>query len=157
MIGLIVARAKNNVIGKDGRLPWNIPGEQSLFKQLTTGHAVVMGRKTYEEIGHPLQGRINIVVSSSACFSGQNLTTVKSLREAIAFCGKTDIYVCGGYRLYKEAIPIVDKMYITEVDIEIKDGDVFFPEFDKDEFTVCIGETYGDTVKYTRTVYTRKR
>lgn len=157
MINLIVARSKNNVIGKDGNLPWNIPGEQSLFKQLTTGNAVVMGRKTYEEIGHPLPDRINIVVSESARFFGENLKTAKSLKEAIALCGNTDIYVCGGYRLYKEAIPIVDKMYITEVDLEIKDGDVFFPEFDKNKFTVSVGETAGDTVKYTRTVYTRKR
>ena len=131
MIYLIAARSKNNVIGKNGKIPWNIPGEQSMFKKLTTGNAVVMGRKTYEEIGHPLPDRINIVVSKSARFFGENLKTAKSLKEAIALCGNTDIYVCGGYRLYKEAIPIVDKMYITEVDIEVKDGDVFSPSSTK--------------------------
>ena len=157
MIGLIVARSKNNVIGKNGKIPWDIPGEQSQFKELTVGNVVVMGRKTYEEIGRPLPDRMNIVVSKSALFYGDNLITVRSLREAIDVGGKSDIFVCGGYNLYKEAIPVADKMYITEIDMEIENGDVFFPEFDKNDFTLTIGETAGDAVKYTRTVYTRKR
>ncbi|MDE7268839.1 MAG: dihydrofolate reductase, partial [Acetatifactor sp.] len=70
---------------------------------------------------------------------------------------KADIYVSGGYGLFKEAIPIVDKMYITEIDMDIKDGDVFFPEFDKEEFTIAVGETAGEDIKYTRMIYTRKR
>ncbi|MCH5155459.1 MAG: dihydrofolate reductase [Clostridiales bacterium] len=155
MICLIVARSKNNVIGKDGRIPWKIQGEQDQFKELTTGNAVVFGRKTFEEIGRPLPDRMNIVVSGSALFSGKNLVTARSLSEAMEICGKTKIFVCGGYRLYKEAIPIVDKMYITEIDTEIKNGDVFFPEFDKSQFTLSVGETAGQDIKYTRTIYTR--
>ncbi|MCH5162948.1 MAG: dihydrofolate reductase [Clostridiales bacterium] len=156
MIGLIVARSKNNVIGKGGRLPWKIDGEQEQFKDLTTGNAVVFGRKTYEEIGHPLPDRMNIVVSTSSVYCGKNLTTVRSLREAINAAKGADVFICGGYMLYKEAIPLVDKMYITEIDLEIKDGDVFFPEFDKNDFLLAVGETAGGDVKYTRTVYTRK-
>ncbi len=157
MIGLIVARSKNNVIGRSGKIPWKIKGEQKQFRELTIGNAVVMGRKSYEEIGHPLPSRKNIIVSKTQEYAGENLITVPSLQEAIIYAGDSDIYIAGGYGLFKEAIPLVDKMYITEVDIEIDNGDVFFPEFDVDEFDVCIGETCGDDIKFTRTVYTRKR
>lgn len=157
MIGLIVACSKNNVIGKNGQIPWKIKGEQKQFRELTVGNVVVMGRKSYEEIGHPLPNRMNIVVSQSANYSGENLITVGSFQEAIKVAGKADIYVSGGYGLFKEAIPIVDKMYITEIDMDIKDGDVFFPEFDKEEFTIAVGETAGEDIKYTRMIYTRKR
>ena len=157
MIGLIVARSKNNVIGKNGQIPWKIKGEQKQFKELTTGNVVIMGRKSYEEIGHPLPNRMNIVVSGSADYTGENLLTVKSLKEAIEAAGDADIYVSGGYGLFKEAMPMVDKMFITEIDMEVEDGDVFFPEFDKSDFDMTVGETGGDDIKYTRTIYTRKK
>lgn len=157
MLGLIVARSKNNVIGKNGRIPWKIKGEQKQFRELTIGNAVVMGRKSYEEIGHPLPDRMNIVVSSSADYSGENLVTVKSLKEAIEAAGDVDLYVAGGYGLFLEAISIVDKMYITEIDMEVKDGDVFFPEFDKSNFDIIVGETAGEDIKYTRMIYIRKK
>ena len=156
MVGLIVARSKNNVIGKNGQIPWKIKGEQKQFRELTTGNAVIMGRKSYEEIGHPLPNRMNIVVSRSANYTGENLVTVGSLQEAIETAGDVDVYVAGGYGLFLEAISMVDKMYITEIDIEIEDGDVFFPEFDKNNFDITIDETAGEDIKYTRTVYVRK-
>lgn len=157
MIGLIVARSKNNVIGKNGKIPWKIKGEQKQFKELTTGNVVIMGRKSYEEIGHPLPNRRNIIVSGTKKFEGDNLETVSSLQEAITAAGDAEIYVAGGYGLFKEALPLVDKMYITEVDMIVEDGDVFFPKFDADEFDVSIGEVGGDDIKFTRVVYTRKQ
>jgi dihydrofolate reductase len=156
MVGLIVARSKNNVIGKNGQIPWRIKGEQKQFKELTTGNVVVMGRKSYEEIGHPLPNRKNIIVSRTKVFEGENLVTASSVEEAIAIAGDADIYIAGGYGLYKEAIPFVDKMYITEVDIVVEDGDVFFPEFSVDDFDIEIGETGGEEIHFTRTIYTRK-
>ncbi len=156
MIGLIVARSKNNVIGKNGEIPWKIKGEQKQFRELTTGNVVIMGRKSYEEIGHPLPNRRNIIVSGTKKFAGDNLETVSSLQEAIAVAGDAAIYVAGGYGLFKEALPLADKMYITEVDMIVEDGDVFFPEFDADEFDVSIGEVGGEDIKFTRVVYTRR-
>lgn len=156
MIGLIVARSKNNVIGKNGEIPWRIKGEQKQFKELTTGNTVIMGRKSYEEIGHPLPNRKNIVVSRTQNFVGENLVTVGSLQEAIDISKGEKAYIAGGYGLYKEALPLVDEMYITEVDLIVDNGDVFFPEFDADEFDITIGETGGEDIKYTRTVYTRR-
>lgn len=157
MVGLIVARSKNNVIGKNGEIPWKIKGEQKQFRELTTGNIVVMGRKSYEEIGHPLPNRKTIVVSRSKKYTGDNLVTVSSLQEAIKVAGDEKIYIAGGYGLYKESISLVDKMYITEVDLTIDDGDVFFPEFNANDFDMTIGETSGDDIKYTRTIYTRKK
>jgi len=156
MIGLIVARSKNNVIGKNGQIPWKIKGEQKQFKELTTGNVVIMGRKSYEEIGHPLPNRENIVVSSSKNFEGENLVTAHSLKEALELAGERDVYIAGGYGLFKEAIDIVDKMYITEVDIEIEDGDTLFPEFNIEEFDFMEGEAGGEEIKYRRTLYNRK-
>ena len=83
MLSIIVARSENNVIGRRGRIPWRIKGEQLQFKQLTEGNAVIMGRKSYEEIGHPLPGRLNIVVSRTRNYTGENLMTVGSLAEAV--------------------------------------------------------------------------
>ncbi|MBR1852588.1 MAG: dihydrofolate reductase [Lachnospiraceae bacterium] len=157
MLGLIVARSNNNVIGKNGSIPWKIKGEQKQFRELTTGNIVVMGRKSYEEIGHPLPNRQNIIVSTTKQYAGDNLVTVGSLQEAIAIAGDRDIYVAGGYRLFAEALPLVDKMYITEVDMIVEDGDVFFPEFDADEFEMTVGESGGDDIQFTRTAYTRKK
>ena len=156
MVGLIVARSKNNVIGKNGQIPWRIKGEQKQFKELTTGNVVVMGRRSYEEIGHPLPNRLNIIVSKTKKFEGENLLTASSVQEAIALAGDRDVYISGGYGLYKEAIPFVDKMYITEVDTVVEDGDVFFPDFDVNDFDKEVGETGGDEIRFTRTVYTRK-
>ena len=99
MIGLIVARSKNNVIGKNGEIPRKIKGEQKQFREITTGNVVIMGRKSYEEIGRPLPNRRNIIVSGTQKFEGDNLQTVSSLQEAIAAAGDADIYVAGGIRV----------------------------------------------------------
>ena len=163
MIALIVARSKNNVIGKNGCIPWQIPGEQSQFKELTTGNLVIMGRKTYEEIGHPLPGRKTIVVSKTKKFQGPDLATTASLKEALELAAKDfanpdqNIYIAGGYSLYKEALPLVDAMYITEVQIKVPDGDTFFPDFDPADFYLTVDQTFGKKTKYTRTLYTRKK
>ena len=157
MVNIIVARSKNGVIGKNGRIPWKIEGEQRQFREMTTGGAVIFGRRTYEEIGHPLEGRLNIVVTRSASYEGATLKTARSLSEAIALCGDREIFVGGGVRLYEEAIPLAKRLYITEVDLEIEGGDAFFPPFDEDDFTVAVGEPEGNDISYTRTVYTRKQ
>ena len=150
MIGLIVARSKNNVIGKDGMIPWSIEGEQSQFKELTTNNTIIMGRKTYEDIGHPLPNRKNIVISRTTNYD--DVVTVDSLEKAIEL-SEGNIYIIGGYNLFKEAIPMVDIMYITEVNLNIENGDVFFPDFDEDEFDI---KTLEENSKYKRLIYTRK-
>ena len=113
MIGLIVARSRNNVIGKKGEIPWRIKGEQKQFKELTTGNVVIMGRRSFEEIGHPLPNRINIVVSRTQKFFDENLYTASSVDEAIKLASNwpdKDIFIAGGTGVFKEAMPYVDTM-----------------------------------------------
>ena len=151
MIGLIVARSKNNVIGKNGKIPWKIKGEQKQFKELTTGNVVIMGRNSY-----PLPNRETIVISNTKKYIGENLHTASSVKEAIEFAKGKDVYIAGGYGVYKEAIPLVDVMYITEININVEQGDVFFPEFDDNNFNISIVETSENNELFIRKIYRRK-
>ena len=159
MIALIVAYTKNRVIGNKGKIPWRIKGEQRRFRELTTGNVVIMGRRSYEEIGHPLPNRYTVVVSSTASFETENCTTASSLPEAIRKAeekapGK-NIYISGGAGLYREALDMVDKMYVTEIDAEIE-GDTFFPVFDESRYEKTVDETIDGDIPYSYVTYTRK-
>ena len=156
MISIIVAVAKGGAIGKEGKMPWKIPGEQRQFKDLTTGHVVIMGRTSYEEIGHPLPERTNIVVSKTKVFSGENLYTVKSLKEAIERAGQEEIFIAGGAEIFQEALPFADKIYMTYVDMEVPDADRFFPDFPEEEYTREELEKVGGETSYLRVLYTKK-
>ena len=107
MIALIVAFAKNQVIGNKGCIPWEIKGEQKRFRELTTGNVVIMGRRSYEEIGKPLPNRTTIVISNTIKFECENCFTSRTLEEAIELAGDKDIYIAGGVRLYEEVLPFV--------------------------------------------------
>ena len=152
MLAIIAAKSKNNVIGKDGKPLLNIKDEQKLFDELTINNTVIMGRRTFDNIWYPFPDRLNIVVSRSTRYSGSNLITVSSLNQAL-YLATDNAYVMGGYRLYKKVLPLVDMMYITEINSEIKDGDVFFPEFNEEEFNKDLIE---ENEIHKRYVYTRK-
>lgn len=159
---LIAALSKNKVIGSNGSIPWNIPGEQSRFKELTTGNVVIMGRKTFEEIfaklKKPLPGRINLIVSRTKDFSKEGCPTFDNLADAINFCKinypKKNVFIGGGALLYKEAVSTVDKMYLTEIDMDVE-GDVFFPEFDGTDFKKTVDKSFSEPVPYRYVTYTR--
>ena len=155
MISIIVAVAKGGAIGKEGKMPWRIPGEQRQFKDLTTGHVVIMGRTSYEEIGHPLPERKNIVVSKTKVFSGENLYTVKSLKEAIERAGQEEIFIAGGAEIFQEALPLADKIYMTYVDMEVPDADRFFPDFPKEKYIIMELERVKGKIPYYRFLYTK--
>ena len=163
MIHLIVAYAKNRIIGKNGKIPWNIPGEQSRFRELTTGHVVIMGRRTYEEIGHPLPGRYLIVVSRTKQYSDENLTSATSFQEAVGMAEQVaeqtkwhgPVFIAGGAGIYERALPIVDKMYITEIDMEVE-GDTVFPAFAPEEYHRIEEETVYGEPTYHYVIYQRK-
>lgn len=155
MISIIVAVAKDGAIGKGGEMPWRIPGEQQQFKELTTGHVVIMGRRSYEEIGHPLPNRKNIVVSKTKVFSGENLITAKSLEEALSLAGEEEIFIAGGAELFQKALPLADRIYITYVDLEVPDADRFFPDFPEEEYHREVIEKVGGETPYHRVLYTK--
>ena len=155
MIALIVAYAKNRVIGNGGCIPWKIEGEQRRFKELTTGNVVIMGRRSYEEIGRPLPDRMTIVISNTIKIEGEIFITAKSLAESIELAGDKDIYISGGSKLYEEALPLVEKMYITEIDCDIK-GDTYFPKFEENQYVKEIIGRYESEIPYTYITYTRR-
>ena len=136
MIAIVVACSENGVIGKDGKIPWEIPGEQKRFKNLTTGNIVIMGRKTFEEIGSPLPDRFTIVVSKTKKYSFGNCVGAMSFDEALQIAlllskeKKQDIFIAGGERIYQEAIDVAEKIYLTLIH-EIVEGDRFFKNFNK--------------------------
>lgn len=130
-LSLIVAMAKNRVIGADNTLPWHLPADLKHFKALTMGHHIVMGRKTYESIGKPLPGRTTVVVTRNANYSVPGVIVASSLEVAISACGNDEeIFVIGGAELYRQAIKLADRIYLTEIDADIP-GDAHFTEFDR--------------------------
>jgi dihydrofolate reductase len=129
-VSLVVAMAKNRVIGANNTLPWHLPADLKHFKALTMGHHMVMGRKTYESIGKPLPGRTSVVVSRNEGYSAPGVIVVNSLKAAISACGNDEeIYVIGGAELYRQALGLADRIYLTEIDADIP-GDAHFTEFD---------------------------
>lgn len=155
MIALIAAMTPDRVIGREGRIPWNIPGEQKRFKELTMGHVIVMGRRTYEEIGRPLPGRRTIVISTTKNFDQPGCRTAGSLTEALALSAGEDVYISGGSRLYEEALPLADVLYLTEIERKIE-GDTYFPEFDESRYLKRVEEKHGGEIPYTYVTYMRQ-
>jgi dihydrofolate reductase len=126
-LSLIVAAAENGVIGRGGRLPWRIPSDLKTFRRLTLGKPVIMGRKTYQSIGRPLDGRVNIVISSDAGFAAPGAAVASDLRTAIASAGAApEIMVIGGAEIYRLALPLCDRIYLTRVHGS-PEGDAMFP------------------------------
>ncbi|HET6265938.1 MAG TPA: dihydrofolate reductase, partial [Usitatibacter sp.] len=116
------------------RLPWRLPADLAYFKQVTMGHPVVMGRRTYESIGKPLPGRLNIVVSRNPAFRAPGCTVVSSLDEAWRVAGDAgEVCVIGGTSLFAESLPLADRIHLTEVEAEVP-GDTWCPEFDRSEW-----------------------
>lgn len=131
---LVVAVARNGVIGRDNVLPWRLPADLAHFKRVTMGHPVIMGRRTYESIGKALPGRRNIVVSRSPNYDAPGCTVVRTLDAAWAAAGDADeACVIGGTSLFEEALPAADVVHLTEVEAEVE-GDTYFPEFDRGEW-----------------------
>jgi dihydrofolate reductase len=142
-LSLIVAMARNGVIGKDNAIPWRLPGELALFKRVTMGHPIVMGRKTWESIGRALPGRLNIVVTRNSAYAAAGATVVPSLDAALtAAAGATEIFIIGGAQLYAEALPRADRLYLTTVDTEV-DGDTRMPAFDRRAWRTVTTEAHA--------------
>lgn len=142
---LIVARARNGVIGRDNALPWRLPADLAFFKRTTMGAPIVMGRKTWESIGRPLPGRRNIVVSRTLGDAPSEVIVVPDLSSAFAAAAPADeVFVIGGAKLYAEALAVADRIYLTELDADV-DGDTHFPAFEVSAWTTTpLGEHPAD-------------
>ena len=128
IITLVVAYAANRTIGRDNAMPWHLPADFAHFKRTTMGHPIVMGRKTWESLGRPLPGRLNVVISRTPDYQAPGAVVAPSLPAALAACGDVPrICVIGGAQIYAQALPLANEIIATEVKAEV-DGDAFFPE-----------------------------
>lgn len=139
MICLVVAMARNRVIGSAGGLPWHLPADLKHFKALTMGKPIIMGRKTFDSIGRALPGRTNIVITRDKGFAVEGVISADSLEAALTLAGKEasqeahEIMIIGGGQIYQLALPLAGRIYLTEVDAR-PEGDVLFPEIDRDQW-----------------------
>jgi dihydrofolate reductase len=159
----IVAVAENNVIGNESDLPWDIPEDLQFFKDKTKGHCLIMGRKTFESVGHPLPNRLNVVITRQKDYkpSAPNVIIKPNLEEAIAFA-KTqtakygdEIFIIGGGQIYKESLDLVDIIYLTRIH-EIFDGDTEYPVLDPKKFELIESRDREDPIPFTFQTYIRK-
>lgn len=131
-LSLIAAVAANGVIGSGNALPWRLPEDLKRFKALTLGHPVIMGRKTYESIGRPLSGRRNLIVTRNPAFRADGCETMATLAAALTACkgARDEVFIIGGAQIYAEALPVADRLYLTEICADFV-GDACFPGLDK--------------------------
>ncbi len=141
-ISLIVAMARNRVIGANGAIPWHLPRELKLFKDLTMGHHLIMGRKTYESIGRLLPGRTTVIVTRQPGYRVAGAIVAHSLGEAIsAGAGDDEIFVIGGEEIFRAALPLASRLHVTAVDAEIP-GDTYMPEFDESRWREASSQSF---------------
>lgn len=140
VISIIVAVAENNVIGANNQLIWHISEDLKRFKALTTGHHIIMGRKTFESIGRPLPKRTNIIVSRNKNFAAEGCIVVASLEEALTVSASdSEVFIIGGGELYRQTLPLAHKLYLTRVHKSF-DGDTFFPEISEADWKEVFSE-----------------
>lgn len=136
MLSIIVAVSENNVIGKDNQLIWHLPRDMRHFKETTTGHYIIMGRKTFESNGKPLPNRTNVIITRDKKYKVDGCIVVHSLEDAIHEARHdSEAFIIGGGVIYKKAMPIIDRIYLTKIHHKFE-GDTFFPEINMDEWQV---------------------
>lgn len=156
IISLIAAMAENRVIGNKNAIPWNIPSDQKRFRDITMGHAVIFGRKTFEIIGRPLPGRKNIVLTHRKGFHPTGAVVAHGLEEAFAACeGEDEVFICGGGIVFHETVSLAQRIYLTVVRRSYE-GDTFFPEI-PEYFDEIKREEIENTPSYRFVFYRRKR
>ena len=132
IVSLIAAMDKRRGIGRDNQLPWRLPADLKRFRELTMGHHIIVGRKTFESIGKPLPGRQMVIVTRDPKLKVEGCAVCHSLAAAIELAranGETEVFICGGAEIYEQSIALADRLYLTLVDAEVT-ADTFFPEFD---------------------------
>lgn len=136
LLSLIVAVAQNGIIGRDNQLIWHLPNDLKQFKRLTTGHPIIMGRKTFDSIGKPLPNRTSIVITRNKEWQHEGVVVVHSVEEAIAAAQQTqtdEAFVIGGAEIYRKMLPLADKLYLTEVKADFE-GDAYFEAISNNEW-----------------------
>lgn len=145
IISTIVGMANNRAIGKENDIPWHLPADLKYFKKTTIGKPIIMGRKCYESIGRPLPKRTNIIITRNKDYEAKGCIITHSLQEAIAKAKEeetTEIFIIGGGEIYQKALAIVDKIYLTCIDLVVEDATVFFPNIDSNQWQLIKEEKH---------------
>jgi len=142
MVAILVAASENNIIGKGNSIPWRLPADMRYFRRLTTGNVVIMGRKTFDSIGKTLPDRANVIVTRQNDFRVPGAFVAHSLRDALekGRASGRDVFVIGGEEIYRQALPYVDRVYLTRIHAHI-DGDACFPQLDRKEWLLVSTES----------------
>ena len=136
-ISIVVAVTRNNAIGKNGDLLYHISDDLKQFKKITMGHPIIMGRKTFESFPNgPLPGRENIVITRQVAYNATGVTLASSLQQACEKTGEKEAMVIGGGEIYRQALPLASKLYLTVIDVERDDADTFFPEINYSDWKI---------------------
>ncbi|MBP1993551.1 dihydrofolate reductase [Paenibacillus eucommiae] len=138
-ISFIYAMDRNRAIGKDNSLPWHLPADLKFFKSVTTGHPILMGRKTYESIGKPLPGRRNVIITQNPRFSAEGCEVIHSVEQALELFHDEELFVIGGAEIFRLFLGKVDRMYITEIDHEFA-ADTYFPDMSMEQWELVSSE-----------------
>ena len=158
---IIVAMAPNGAIGINGEIPWHLPEDLGHFKNTTMGHPIIMGRKTWESLPFkPLKGRKNIVITRNSAFEAPGAEVVTSIDAAISLCASDESpFIIGGEQIYRQAMPLSEKLIITEVDVIPAEADAFFPEISPEDWTAYETSDWMTSktgIRYRFVIYTRK-
>jgi dihydrofolate reductase len=161
----IVAVARNNVIGDKNTLPWDLPEDMKFFRDKTKGRALIMGRKTFESVGHPLPNRLNVVVTRQPDFKATpapNVHVCANIKEAVAFCADKistygdEIFIIGGGEIYKQSLAFVDTIYLTRIHRDFP-GEVYYPALPDDVFDLVEKRDIAEPIPFSFLTYRRKR
>lgn len=162
MLSIIVAKAKNNVIGKNNQLIWHLPEDLIRFKEITTGHTIIMGRKTFESLGRVLSNRKHVILTKNQDYkvNDENVEIVHSLSEIEEYIKcKDEVFVIGGEAIYSLLMPYTTKMYITQIEQSFE-GDVYFPEFDDKKWDIIKREKHfqinNNQISYEYIIYEKR-
>jgi dihydrofolate reductase len=156
IISLIAAMSENRVIGRNNKMPWRIPSDRKRFHEITMGHPVILGRKTFESIGCPLPGRKNIILTRQRNYTAEGCVIVHDLESAFTACrGADEVFVCGGGEVFRETVSLADRIYLTVVHIVVE-GDTVFPDIPAD-FQEIERKELSDVIPYSVVVYGRKK
>lgn len=147
MIAIIVATDKQGGIGKDNALLWHLPNDLKRFKSITSGHPIIMGRKTYDSIGRPLPNRLNIIITQNKDLNIEGCVIVHSLKEAIIAAEGKDVFIIGGGSIYEQAMEIADMIYLTLVDVTLE-ADTHFPKIEDDKWQIVHSESHFKDEKH---------
>lgn len=153
MISLIVAHDKNHVIGLNNEMPWHLPGDLAYFKRMTMGKPIIMGRNTFESIGRALPGRRNIVITRNLDYAARDVEVVHSLQQALDIVTDAEeVMVIGGQQIFTEALPLANRLYITEIDYEFE-GDTYFPMYQEWAKKTISESNKGDGFTFRYAIY----